>query len=337
MSAAERNEARKRRVTTLALVAAGLVAIAAVTVAIEARGLRDTSVSGPVVPGLSERLSRAKSIVVQTPDVTYRIQDSGRGWAMHDRGDYPVSRVRLNELTDGLSKLVYLRRMTSDPELHARLGVGDPGKGGQGVRVQILDADGAYLADLILGVEPQRLYVRKPDDNQVWAARGDLPALRQPSAWLDLRPISIDASKIQRVEIVPHEGRALVLAREASGFAIVAPARLAPISQAAVNTAGERVARVEASDVQAAQAIQGPTYASVHATTSENIRIDATLIDAEGRIWVKFAAAAVTPEATAAAEQLNHQISSWAFALSPREADALAPTLASLLPQPPAP
>jgi hypothetical protein len=333
VSAAERSEARRRRVTTLALIAAAFAAVAAITVAIESRTLRQDTVSGPAIPGLADRITRAKSIVVQSPDATYRIEETDRGWAMRDRGDYPVTRLRLEQLTKGLVELVHTRRMTSDAALHARLGVDDPATGGRGVHVQILDADGAYLANVILGLQPQTLYVRAPDDDQVWAAKGELPPLQQPAAWLDLRPVALDAARIQRVEIAPHEGRAYVLAREEAGFAIVAPGRLAPRSQAILLTAAEKMTRLNASDVQAAPAIQGTRYAAVRAFTDNGVRVDGELIEADGKIWVKFTAAAANPEAQPAAAAINTGSSAWAFALSSREADSLAPTLASLLPR----
>ncbi|MEZ5995898.1 MAG: DUF4340 domain-containing protein [Hyphomonadaceae bacterium] len=166
-------ERRRARALTLFLVAGLLSVVAAVTVGIEARSSRPEAVSGPVVPGLAETISGAQRIIVTSAEASYRIEHTQQGWAMRDRGDFPVTPSRLAQLTEGLEGLHYVRRMSSDAARHERLGVSDPRQGGRGILLQIEDGRGALLVNLILGVEPSGLYVRRPDDDQTWAAEGD--------------------------------------------------------------------------------------------------------------------------------------------------------------------
>src|SRR5690606_2284965 len=147
-------ERRKKTTLTLFVIAAALIAIAAITVAIEQRSLSGDSASGPVAPGLEETIGRAQRIIVTSNEASYRIERTQRGWAMRDRGDYPVLSSRLAQLTDGLKTLRYTRRMTSDESKHERLGVTDPREGGDGILVQIEDSRGAPLRSLLLGVQP---------------------------------------------------------------------------------------------------------------------------------------------------------------------------------------
>lgn len=327
------SEQRKRQSLVYFMIAGALAAIAAVTVGIESRASRPDTMSGPVLPDLSEHIAEAQRITVISRDATYRIERTQRGWAMRDRGDYPVLSSRLAQLTDGLQSLRYVRRMTSDPSKHERLGVGDPREGGRGVLVQIEGASGALLVNLILGVEPGGLYVRRPGNDQTWAAEGDLPPLRDVSAWLDLRPLEIEAARLARVEIMPAEGRAYVLAREAPDqpWRIAAPA-LAPLSQATVRNTAEHLTELAPVDVQPAPAIQGPPRARVHALTFDGVSIEAEIVESDGRPWMKLVARATAPEQEAAALRINNRAAAWAYGLSETDAQALAPPLSSLVP-----
>lgn len=334
-------ERRKGRALYLALAAAALVAVAAITLAIEGRSMRPDLAAGPVVPGLEETISGAERITITSAEASYRIERIERGeqrvWVMRDRGDFPVTAQRLGQLTEALEQMRFTRRMTSDASKHERLGVTDPREGGRGILVQIEDGRGALLVNLILGVETSGLYVRRPDGDQTWAARESedaaLPPLRDVASWLELRPLPIDPARLARVEIMPAQGRAYILAREAPGqpWRIVAPA-LATLAQTSVDAAATGLTQVTPVDVQLAPAIQGAAVARVRATLFDGVLIDAELIPTEGRTWLKLAARADSPELQAAALEINNQAADWAFALSELEAQSVAPPLAALIP-----
>ena len=326
-------ERRRARSLTLFLMAGALVATAAVTLAIESRGLTSgSSASGPVVPNLEETISGAQRIIVTSADASYRIERTQQGWAMRDRDDYPVLSSRLAQLTEGLENLRYERRMTSDASKHERLGVTDPREGGRGILVQIEDGRGALLVNLILGVETSGVYVRRPDDEQTWAVDGELPPLRDAAAWMDLQPLNVPADRLARVEVMPAEGRAYILARDEAGqpWRIASPA-LAPLAQSTVTAAAERLTQLSPVDVRTAPAIQGAPRARVRATTFDGVTIDAELIPSDNRLWVKLVARAA-PEQEAAALEINNRSAAWAYALSEMEAEALAPPLNRLIP-----
>jgi hypothetical protein len=326
-------ERRRAQSLTLFLIAGALVATAAVTLAIESRGLTSgSSASGPVVPGLEETIGGAQRITVTSADATYRIERTQQGWAMRDRDDYPVLSSRLAQLTEGLENLRYERRMTSDASKHERLGVTDPRQGGRGILVQVEDGRGALLVNLILGVETSGTYVRRPDDEQTWAVEGELPPLRDAAAWMDLQPLSIPPERLARVEMMPAEGRAYILARDSAEqpWRIAAPA-LASLAQSTVTATAERLTQLAPVDVRTAPAIQGAPRARVRATTFDGVMIDAELIPSDNRLWVKLVARAA-PEQEAAALEINNRSAAWAYALSEMEAEALAPPLNRLIP-----
>jgi len=330
-------EGRKRRVLTLWLIAGALAALAAVTLGIEYRASRPDLASGPVIPGLEENIRNGQRIIITSADATYTIERAQRGeesvWVMRDRDDYPVLASRLNQLTEGLEGLRYTRRMTSDASKHARLGVDDPREGGRGVLVQIEDARGAPFVNVILGVETSGLYVRRPDSDQTWAARGELPPLRNVAAWLQLTPLDMPADRLARVEIMPREGRAYILARDAADqpWRIASPA-LASLAQSSVTAAAERITQLAPVDVRSAPAIQGEPFARVRATTFDGVTLDAELIESDGRPWLKLVARAETPEQEPAALEINNRAAAWAYALDEADAEGVAPPLGSLIP-----
>lgn len=330
-------ERRKRRLLTLFLLAGGLMALAAVSLGIQMRAARPDTVSGPVVPGLEQTIATGQRIVITTSETSYRIERAQRGdqqaWVLRDRGDFPVLAGRLNQLTEGLQTLRYSRRMTADPSKHDRLGVGDPRQGGRGVLVQIEDGRGALLVNLILGVEPSGLYVRRPDVDQTWAAQGELPPLRDLAAWLDLRPLQVEPELLARVEIMPAQGQPYILVRdEAQQPWRIASPPLAPLSQSVVRAAAERLTQLTPTDVQPAPAIQGPASARLRAITFSGITIDAELIESDGRTWIKLVARPSGPEQEAAALEINNRAAPWAYALGRVETEAVAPPLVNLVP-----
>lgn len=326
-------ERRRARSLTLFLIAGALVAVAAVTVAIESRGSNPSSSAGPVLPGIEETIGGAQRITITSAEATYRIERTQQGWAMRDRDDYPVLSSRLAQLTEGLEGLRYVRRMTSDESKHERLGVTDPRQQGRGILVQVEDGRGALLVNLIVGVETSGTYVRRPDDAQTWSVEGDLPPLRDVASWLDLRPMNLAPDRLARVEIMPAEGRAYILARDSADqpWRIASPA-LAALAQSSVTATAERITQLQPIDVRTAPAIQGAPRARVRATTFDGIVIDAELIPSDNRVWVKLVARAPTPELEQAAVELNTPASDWAYALSEMEVEAFAPPLSRLIP-----
>lgn len=334
-------ERRKGSLFSLFLVAGLLIAVAAVTSAIETRASRAGAASGPVLPGIAQSFEAAQRINVVSAEASYRIERVQRGeeraWVMRDRGNFPVQASRLAQLSGALRDMHYVRRMTSDPNRHERLGVTDPREGGRGVLIQLERGDTALLVDLILGVEPGgRLYVRRTGQDQVWQAEAkDLPPLRDVATWLDLRPLDLQAADLARVEIMPAEGRAYILAHESAEqpWRIASPA-LAAASQSVVTQAAEKLVFLAPTDVLEAPAVQGNPRARVRATTFAGVVIDGEIIPSGDRLWLKLVGRASTPEQEAGALAINNRVAAWAYALSDIEAGALAPPLTSLLPAP---
>lgn len=332
-------ERRKSRALTLLLIAGATLAVAAVTSAIQYRSAHPEQTSALVTPGLANTIADAQRVSITSAEASYRIEKTQRGWAMRDRGDFPVQAEKLAQLTRGLTEMRTSRRLTSDPSKHARLGIDDPRQGGRGVLVQIENAETAFIVDLIFGIEPGgRTFVRRTGQDQVWEVRAEpsgrgLPPLRDIASWLNMRPLELPGESLARVEIVPATGRSYVLAR-ASGeqpWRIVSP-DLAAASQSLVTATAQQLIELTPTDVSEAPAVQGAPRSRVRAVTFEGVLLDAELIESAGKTWLKLVARAQNPEQEAAVLELNNRIAGWAYELSEVQAGELAPPLTALLP-----
>jgi hypothetical protein len=328
-------QARARRATFVAGLAAALAGIAAVTVAISMQGRDASRVAGPVLPGFAERAPSATRIVVASKDARYEIQRTEKAWVLKDRGGYPVRREVLAQFTDGLRSLAYVRPMTRDPARHDRLGLGDPAQGGSGVAVQVEDAQGARLADLIVGEEPGgALYIRKPGDDQTWQVRGRMPALRDPARWLDLAPLEIEVARIAGADVSPSTGPAYAVQRAdpQGAFSLAPPNDATPvISPGGVADAALKITDLKPLDVRPAATVAGPAKARIRTRTFDGLAIESELFEeAGGKRWLKLVARADAPAKQAEAQTINARVAPWAYALNEADYAALAPPLATL-------
>jgi hypothetical protein len=323
----------RRRMATLALALGAVLAIisAAVT-AFDLDRLKPPTAAGPVLPGFSKAVGAAQAITIATKDAAYHIVRTDRGWVLRDRGDYPVQRDRLAQFTQGLATLSYVRPMTRDPNKLDRLGLGDPAQGGDGILVQVQNAQGALLANLLLGMSPSGAYMRAPDKDQAWAVKGDLPPLKDPAQWLDLAPLSIDVSRIIRATVIPPVGPAYALNRGENGdFVLDKPFdRLLVVSPEGVNTTAQAFATLKPIDVAGAPAITGAAGARATMRTANGLLIEGELIGQGGRHWLKLVARGETPEAQAEAQAINARAAAWAYGLSDLDYADFAPPLSAL-------
>ena len=103
------------------------------------RGASRTRFPGRFCRAWPRPSASAQRIEVVSTEASYRIERTPeRGWVMRDRGDYPVA-AWAARATDASarSSCAIVRRMTSDPSKHERLGVDDPREGGRGVLVRV--------------------------------------------------------------------------------------------------------------------------------------------------------------------------------------------------------
>jgi len=298
----------------------------------DAAKLRPPPAIGLVAPDFAARPEAAQAIVVVTREGSYRISRLPKGWSMTDRGAYPIKAERMRQFTQGLAALAATRPLTRDRKKHPRLGVDDPSQGGAGVRLQVQDAQGALLANLVLSSFPDRLYLRRNADPQVWAGSAMLPNLRQASAWLDLTPFALPTARIARVDVAAAIGPGYALVRpepDAAAFQIARPLTGKPLAgKATPSQVAGALGALNPIDVAPAPAIAGPPNARVVLQTAAGLVIEAEAYVRGALYWVKLGARAVQPAAEPEAQALNARIGPWAYGLTALDYALQAPPLA---------
>lgn len=336
---------RERRRASAAWIAAltALLAIAA-TLSLGHRTARHAPPESPglAAPEFAARAEEARVIVVTTKDGAYRIARVNRTWTMNDRGGYPIRQDALERFVTRMSSLAFGKALTRDPKKHVRLGLDDPASGGAGIHVQVQDARGGLLADLVVGETEDGRYLRRAGESQTWRAVGEPPPLRNAAAWLDLAPFAIDRARIARVEIAPPSGVGYALIRaegDGAGFALAPPLSRRPVSDPErLDAVVMALGRLDPQDVAPAPSKPGPARARVTLVTGDGLLIAAEAVGADEAVWVKATARAIDPARSAEATEINRRAGPWAFLLSPQAAAAFAPPLEAIaVPPPPQP
>lgn len=331
MTAALARERRGAAAWTIAL--AVVLAIGAwFVIGWNAAKMRPPPAIGLVAPEFAARPAAAQAIIVVTRDGSYRISKTPKGWTMTDRGAYPIKADRMEEFSTRLAALSADRPLTRDPKKHARLGVDDPAQGGAGVRLQVQDAQGALLANLVLSSFSDRQYLRRNAEPQVWAGSVALPNLREASAWLDLTPYAIAPARIARVDVAPPIGQGYAVVRpdaEIVAFQLGRPMSGKPLAGGVRPSAvAAALGALEPIDVTPAPTITGAPSARAILYTTDGLAIDAELFVRGDLYWVKLGARATSSTAEAEAQALNARIGPWAYGLTALDYAALAPPLA---------
>ena len=324
-------EARRARHMIIA-VAAAVIALGLGVFAMLQDAGRDAapSADGPVLPNWSDSVGQVAEIEIRSAGERFIIARSEAGWALPSRGGHPVDAERLAALDAFLGALTYAGARTNNPDRHARLGLRDPDAGGRAVRVTARNTAGDVLADLLIGDSDGRdVFVRRPGDDQSWAARprGDIggpPDIAAPTDWLILDFLALET--IARTRITPERGPAYLLERPAAqsrNFALREPGGWTPITAGAANGPGGGLSRVRFRDVRPAADMSGPVVSSHEAETFSGLRVTLSVFaDGDAR-WAIIEADALTDDARRQADALSAQASGWAYLLSDLSVDRL--------------
>ena len=82
--------------------------------------------SGPLFPGLRDRINDVARIEVANKDGAFAVAREDGQWGIPDKGGFPVDFTKVKEVVLAVSKLDKVEKKTRNPELYERLGV-DPG------------------------------------------------------------------------------------------------------------------------------------------------------------------------------------------------------------------
>ncbi len=293
-----------------------------------------SEVGRQVLPAFDSKTGLVGMVTVTTGEETYHIVRRPQGWAVAEKGGYPVTDAKMQELTEALSHITYAKAMTRDDRKFDRIGLGDPTQGGTGALLEVSDGEGNDFAKLLVGYRDGQSYVRKPDDLQAWAVgNGVLPPLQRASAWLDLDVVRIAAGNIAGADVRPSEGPSYRLQSTGTGVFALAPPHDRRMVFAALGPkmVAEALTRLAPTDVAPSARVAVGAPVAEHVTRlSSGVAIVVRCWRMKDRGWVTVSAAtaeAASPEALTLAEAINAKTAPWAFALTELDWGAFATPL----------
>ncbi len=266
----------------------------------------------------------------------------GNHWEIVEKGNYPAASGKVRRLLLGLADLTLIEPKTTRPALFARLGLDDP-KNGKSTLVTLQDRTGNTVAAVIvgktrhdrLGAGNDGVYVRRPDDNRTWLARGSLDLPDSLTGWLDRRILDIAEARIAAVTLTGSDGTALVLRRAAPGgkFAVAdAPADTKFKDPAALAKPAAALADLQLDDVKPAADLAVPQsgVATASFTTFDGLTIKLRLLTRDNVDWVALEAVGNGKEA-ADAKALDANVARWTYAIPAERAKLLRTRLGDLV------
>ncbi len=288
-------------------------------------------------PGLAQRLQGAARIVATRHDGTLEIARRGETWVLPARGNYPVRQEKVRELLVGLTELRLTEPRTANPELLSRLGVEDPTQpGATSTLLRVLDAQGATIAELIIGRRrvrtqgnvPESAYVRRPNETQAWLAEGRVPVDSDPQLWLDRDIANLPRERVRRAAIARVNQPPLVILRsgEPDGtLRITEPADAPPAEESALDEVGRAFEFLTFLDVRAEADAPGEALGEARFELTDNLAIVVRPRRDDGNLWITLAA-----EGDDEAARLNARWRGWAYQVGEWKERAFVPVIEEL-------
>lgn len=293
-------------------------------------------------PGLAPRLANAQRIEVTRHDGTLTIRRAqDEVWVLPAKADHPVRPERVRELLVGLTELRLTEPRTANPEMLERLGVEDPTRAGAtSALLRVLDANGAPIAELVVGRRrmrvqgnvPESVYVRRPNESQAWLAEGRLPLDADPNLWID-RDIANIARERVRAATIHRAGEGKLVLRRGrdldAGLAVVEPAETPELDEISVDEIARAFEFLTFLDVRAAADMTGEWLGEAEFELTDNLRIAVAGRKEGENLWVRLSA-----RGDAEAERLDARWRGWAYQVGQWKEKAFLPRLEDLAKQP---
>jgi hypothetical protein len=338
---------RRRGLYALLTAAIALAVLAAIVVH---RGDREASAPPPgerALPGLADKLAMVDFLRLRRGDATVNLKQSDHGWAVVEKGGYPANQERVRKLLLQLAELELIEPKTDRPELLSRLDLDDPANGSSTL-VTIGDRNGGMAGQIIIGRRrpsdltsgEEGVYIRKPDSEQAWLARGSFELGGDALSWVDRRIIDIAPARVASVvlttpDLAAPDGGAVTIARGSADlpFAIDGlPADAKPKPDEALAAPAGALEALDLADVKPAAEEPIPEDGATTAafTTFDGLVVGLRLTPPDKGDWLAIDVTGYG-KGEATAQALSARLAPWRFAIPPERAKLLRTTLPDLL------
>lgn len=354
---------RRLRSLTYLAVATGVAALLA-TIAVWQRASMGEPEFKPerMFPSLAAKIADIATIQVETKGAAFNVSRNAQGdWVLPDKVNYPADFNTVRKTILGLSELDLVERRSARADWQERLGLGLPKSGGSGTMITLKDGKGEVLASLIAGssVEGasaagrQAIYVRRPNQNQTFVARGNVSVPTDVPQWLNKAFVDLARDRVKTAAIKPFNGRAYSVTRakpEVENFSVVEaiPAGRVLRTENEANGIGNALLGISFDDVAPQSKFDFTTAAHAAFLSFDGLTLSFSLIEKDRDFWMTMSAVAnPQPEAppapgsaappklkadvTKEAKEINAVVAGWAYKIPRYKGVLLSSPLEDLL------
>ena len=336
-----------RRGRTLAIL--GGVTLLCVVVAAGAVYQRSASLSPQfeqraLFPDLAKQVDGLTEIEVTSKTGAIHIRQTDGKWVVVERDSYPADANQVRNAANSLAGLQIVEAKTARPELLSMVGLDAP-PAGQATQMK-LTAGGMVVADVLIGqtqgtpdaMGRNAIYVRKPDENQSWLARGYLVVQSGIDAWLDKAAVVIARDRVKGAVVDPAEGPTYTLSRETKDLqdfkmTDLPRGRELSFEGSPDGVAGSIVGFVY-QDVAKADTINFTGAPQTVFNTFDGLNITVQVATRGMERWATVSAQATNPMVQAEADTINARNRGWAYKIEEFKANQIVATRETLLKPP---
>lgn len=326
-----RTDPRRRALMILSGVTLAFVALATVALMQRASETAPKFTPRPLFPALRGEVNQVAQIHVKGANSDFHIvKNDDKGWTVVERHGFPAAFAPVRAAAIGMSELEIVEPKTANADFLDALNLGAPEKKGRGVLLAVEDKAGKNLAEAVFGKNAGApdtmgragIFVRLPNENQAWLARGTVTASAEIGDWLDKNVVTVGRERIRQTDVAPFEGPAYTVVRDTKDQADFRLTELPKGRELAYDSAPDGVAagivNFEFDDVRPIAEVDFTKAAQITTRTFDglivHVRIVMTGTD-EKDYWASVTAEAESADAQAEAMLITARASGWAFKL----------------------
>ncbi|QOC21309.1 DUF4340 domain-containing protein [Wenzhouxiangella sp. AB-CW3] len=193
------------------VVVLGVIALALLTLALMmGRGPQPVEVEDDraLLPDLRTQVNEIDALEIIGPDGEYvaRLHRDAEHWRVRERDGFRADFALIQSLLRDLLEARRVDERTSNPEWYPRLGVADPGEGGEGVLIRF---PGTGLPDVIIGIQDQSgtgRFARLGNEDRSWLIDRDPEVPADLRDWLERAVMDIPASELAEITLRHDDG-----------------------------------------------------------------------------------------------------------------------------------
>ena len=268
----------------------------------------------PLFANLLDNINDITTVVGVGRGETFTLVREGNRWLVSEKNGYPADQDNARQLVLGTARLKRIEAKTSNPDLYAKIGLGDINdEKGNAVRYSFKNSAGNTLAEIIVGnrrlgrSDPQlgEYFVREPAMAQSWLVEGKLPDAVGAVEWLDSSVLNVHRERVREVTVRHPDGGVVTISKSKPSQRTFdlhgAPDGVETESQFLVSDLGRALATLDLEDVIPASETSVPDDGlRVEMTTFDGLRVILNSVkDQErtlARIQASFDESLIAPE-----------------------------------------